>query len=253
MFCAFREGRDLFDGRPVFVPAAAIHCPPPGAAPIGPLLWPWTSNGMGAHPDGRVALLHALLEAVERDQLARALPRGWTAAAMAKRAIAPGTLPPRVRRWARRLETAGFALSLFDLSTSLGVPVAGALLFDRENGPVPLAAGYACRLDPEDALLSALLEAAQSRLTDIHGARDDVEPMKAADVVTLQRATERLHLRRKASALPRPPRTADLAWLLRRLWLAGHRRIAAFHLAPPELGLAVQKVVAPSLLLSELL
>lgn len=255
VFAAFREGRNLFDGTPVFVPAALLHCPPPGSPPIGPLVWRWTSNGMGAHPDRRQALRHALLEAVERDQLARALPQGWTAAAMARRAIDPATLSERLRRWTRRLETAGFAPFLFDLTpeSALGVPVAGALLLDRERGPVPITAGYACRLDGDEALLAALLEAAQSRLTDIHGARDDVEPMAARDVERLAAVAQRLRPRRHARELPRPPRGADLAWLLRRLVLGGHRRVAAFQLAPTELGWSVVKVIAPSLRLSELL
>ncbi len=259
VFCAFREGRNLFDGTPVFAPAAAVHCPPPGAAPIGPLLWPWTSNGMGAHRRGKAALQHALLEAVERDQLARALPQGWTAVAMAERAIDPATLPVGVRRWVQRLAATGFAPFLFDLtpdsqrSTRIGVPVAGALLFDREGGPVPLTAGYACRLDPEDALLAALFEAAQSRLTDIHGARDDVEPMEKGQVAILGTAAERLRPRRSADALLRAAPRADLTWLLQRLWRAGHRRVAAFQLAPQELGCLVIKIVAPSLRLSELL
>jgi ribosomal protein S12 methylthiotransferase accessory factor len=210
---------------------------------------------MGAHPNGKLALRHALLEAVERDQLARALPQGWTAAAMAKRAIDPTTLPPAVHRWTHRLEAGGFAVLLFDLTPgpNLGVPVAGALLFDREGGPVPLTAGYACRLDPTTALLDALLEAAQSRLTDIHGARDDVEPMDAREVALLATAAQRLRPRRSAGELPRPPRAADETWLLKRLWLAGHRRAAAFELTPPDLGCTVIKVVVPSLRLSELL
>jgi ribosomal protein S12 methylthiotransferase accessory factor len=52
--------------------------------------------------------------------------------------------------------------------------VAGALLFDLEEGPVPLTAGYACRRSFAAAVEAALLEAAQSRLTEIHGAREDV-------------------------------------------------------------------------------
>ena len=254
VFCAFREGRDLFQGTPVFVPASAVHCAPPGAAPIGPLLWPWTSNGMGAHPNRKRALRHALLEAVERDQLARALPQGWTPAAMSKRAIDPRTLSARLRRLLRRLEAARFAPLFFDLTPrpSLGLPVVGALLQDLERGPVPLTAGYACRFDVEGALLAALIEAAQSRLTDIHGARDDVEPMDARAVAKLCRIAERLRPRRNANELPRPPRDADEAWLLRQLGRAGHRRVAVLDLAPSDLGCAVIKIVAPSLRLSEL-
>src|SRR5204863_412963 len=71
----------------VLVPAQAVYCPPPGGSPLGPAMIRWSSNGMGAHPVRRLALRHALLEALERDQLARTLPRGWTPRAIATRKV----------------------------------------------------------------------------------------------------------------------------------------------------------------------
>jgi ribosomal protein S12 methylthiotransferase accessory factor len=117
---------------------------------------------------------------------------------------------------------------------------------------VPLTAGYACRPDPEEALLAAFFEAAQSRLTDIHGAREDVEPMNRAGLRRLRAAAARLRPRRRMAALPRAPRDADARWLVRRLRRSGHRA-AVFDLAPPGLGLAMVKVVVPTFRLSELL
>ncbi|MHB8419946.1 MAG: YcaO-like family protein [Myxococcales bacterium] len=255
-FCAVRAGRDLLTGARVFVPAAALHCPPPGSPPIGPRIWAWTSNGMGAHPHAAEALRHALLEAVERDQLARALPEGWTGRAVRERALAPASLPASLRRWRERLGGLGLTLELFDLTPvpNLGVPVAGALLLEADaSAPVPLTAGYACRFDPQEALLAAFFEAAQSRLTDIHGAREDVEPMDSRGLRLLRRAATTVRPLRQASSMPSPPRGADTAWLLRRLRRAGHRRAAAFDLAPAGLRCAVIKVVVPSFQISRLL
>ena len=75
---AWRRARDLQGGPELLVPAQAVHCAPRGAPPLGPALLRWSSNGMGAHPFRERALQHALLEAIERDQLARALPHGFT-------------------------------------------------------------------------------------------------------------------------------------------------------------------------------
>src|SRR3990172_7001998 len=152
----------------------------------------WTSNGMGAHPSWASALLHALLEAVERDQLARALPVGWTEGEIAARMLSAAAVrgaAPRVASLAERVERRGFDVHLFDLAPEddMGLPVAGALLFDRQRGPVPLTAGYACRLGRASALEAALLEAAQSRLTDIHGAREDVASGDGTGVERLRR------------------------------------------------------------------
>ncbi len=257
---AWRAARDLVSGGAAFVPAAAVHCPPPGSPFLGPTLVRWTSNGMGAHPSRRAALLHALLEVIERDQLARALPGGWTRREVEVRMIDPGSLSraaPRAGARVKAIERGGFAAHLFDLAPSrgLGLPVAGSILVDREGGPVAVTAGYACALTAEEALLAALLEAAQSRLTDIHGAREDVRPASPAADRTLAGWCARAQPRCKASQMARLPiHVVDPVHLvLGRLRAAGHRRAAAVELAPSGLGLHVFKVIVPGLALSELL
>jgi ribosomal protein S12 methylthiotransferase accessory factor len=224
---AWRRARELGSGKEVLVPAQAVHCPPQGAPPLGPALIRWSTNGMGAHPLRRAALRHALLEALERDQLARSLPRGWTARAVRERMIDPRTLPRAVRALATQFAGEGLRAYLFDLSG--GVPLAGAILVD--DGPVPITAGYAC-----GSLLGALLEAAQSRLTDIHGAREDVA---AGDAACLREACARVKPLRDARAMPRLG--------------AFPRRAAVVDLAPRGFPLHVVKVIVPGLVVSELL
>ncbi|HZZ85105.1 MAG TPA: YcaO-like family protein [Anaeromyxobacteraceae bacterium] len=245
-------------GAEVLVPASAVHCPPPGSFSPGPATARWTSNGMGAHPSRDAALLHALCEAVERDQLAGALPDGFTPAALRARRIDPRTLPaaaPRTARRAALLESRGFAVHLFALSAGLPLPVAGALLLDRQGGPVALTAGYGCALGRDAALLSALLEAAQSRLTDIHGAREDVAHRGDGDARAVERACARGRPGASAADLPELS-AAGAAEGVRRaaalLAATGHPP-AAVELAPPSLGVHVVKVIAPGLRLSELL
>lgn len=201
------EGRTLAGGRSVLVPAQAVFCPPQDGAQLGPSLVRWTTNGLAAHPSRPRAVRHALLEVIERDQLHRALPGGWTPAAVARRMLAPSG---RLASTVEALRARGFDAYLFDLSSVRGMPVGGALLFDREQGPIPLTAGYACRLRPEEALLAALLEAAQSRLTDIHGAREDVTPGSAKDAAILQAACARSKPRRRIESMPQGTVPRDL-------------------------------------------
>jgi ribosomal protein S12 methylthiotransferase accessory factor len=226
---AWRRAREMISGEEVLVPAQAVHCPPQGAASLGPALIRWSSNGMGAHPSRRAAIRHALLEALERDQLARALPRGWTARAVRDRMIDPRTLPRVLKALVARLARAGLRAHLFDLSGS--VPLAGALLID--DGPQPITAGYACG---ERALLGALLEAAQSRLTDIHGARED---MASGDAPGLREVCSKTKPVGDARALPRLPTRFP--------------RAAVVDLAPRGFPLHVVKVIVPGLVVSELL
>jgi ribosomal protein S12 methylthiotransferase accessory factor len=327
---AWRSGAELASGRPVLVPAHAVHAPPPGAAPLGPALVRWTSNGMGAAPAPDFALLHALLEAVERDRVARALPDGFTEREVRRRMIERGTLgraAPRAAALAAAIEERGFGVFLFDLSScwgtsppafarrpgtsgppplardpysrrsrahswgppggpaqprpaapaleaqlhrptstrtatstsasmrDLGLPCAAALIVDHEHGPVPVAAGYACRLGRDAALVAALLEAAQSRATEIHGAREDVALGDRRGGAALRGLCERARPERDARRMPdlraRTPR-AGAAAVVARLRRAGLRRAVAVHLEGPP-GVTVVKVLVPGLLLSELL
>ncbi len=145
-----------------WVPAQEVFCPPAGRGWLGPVSLPWRSNGLGFHPSSKArATRHALYEVLERDALARVLPHGWLVEAV------------RDRRVEVPAVAAGFEAFAFNLSWS-AVPVAGVLLFDLEEGAVPLTAGYAARSTLAEAIEAALLEAAQSRLTEIHGAREDV-------------------------------------------------------------------------------
>jgi len=271
---AWRTGVDLATGRPALVPAHAVHCPPPGAAPLGPAVVPWTSNGMGAHPSRDAALLHALLELCERDELARALPDGFTAREVGARLLAPASLrrtAPRTAAWVARIASAGFRVHLLDAGAGLGLPCAAAVLVDLRHGPVPVSAGYACRLGRDEALLAALLEAAQSRLTEIHGAREDVAAADRDAALPLARRLAVARATRSAAALPSPgPLLADhrradgrraggrraataAAWraVLARL-LRRARRVVVVDLAAPP-GLHVVRALAPGLLRSGLL
>jgi ribosomal protein S12 methylthiotransferase accessory factor len=263
---AWKLGVELFSESPVLVPAQAVLCPPSGSPPLGPALVAWTSNGMGAHPDRNAAIRHALLEAIERDQLSRALPEGWTERELSARLIDPASLSrhaPRVATWVERLTQARLTPYLFDLRprgrVAIGLPVAGALLIDEWEGPVPLTAGYACALDPEEALLGALFEAAQSRLTDIHGAREDVAPAEREATEWLRQTCRGARPRLDASALGQGASARGLSdqesvrRILESLSKAGRRQAAIIELAPMDLGIHVAKAIVPGLAVSELL
>ncbi|HYH96546.1 MAG TPA: YcaO-like family protein, partial [Hyalangium sp.] len=164
--CAWRQATELHSGRPVWVPAQGVHCPPAGAVALGPVSVAWTRNGTGAHPDARRALLRALLEATERDQLTRALPDGWTEEVVRRRMLGPvvlGRAAPRTEELARALRERGFSVYLFDVTPTsrtpgaVGLPVGAAVLVDAEEGPAPLTVGYGCALGRDQALLRALL------------------------------------------------------------------------------------------------
>jgi ribosomal protein S12 methylthiotransferase accessory factor len=251
---------DLRGGR-VMVPGHALFCPPPGSASLGPAVVSWTSNGMGAHPDREAALLHALLELVERDRLARAFPNGFDPPSLRRNLLARGSLArsaPRTAALVEALESRRFAVHLLDAAPerdSVGLPVAAALLVDLDEGPVPVAAGYACRLGRDDALMAALLEAAQSRLTEIHGAREDVAATGRDAALPIAAACARARHTREARSLPDVRATSardGVQLVLSRLRRAGFAQAVAATLPSPP-GVQVVKALVPGMLLSELL
>lgn len=256
---AFCEAEDLFGGPNVYVPAQAVLCPPAGSVDLGPIAVAWTTNGMGAHLRRQAALEHALWEAMERDQLARAAPEGWTPPLVMTRKLTPASVKARAPRTAALvtgLEKRGYDVALFDLCPdsaapgALPVPVAGALLFERQDGgPVPMTAGYACRPSADDALHAALLEAAQSRLTDIHGAREDIVHAEAARAQLLRGLVASTAAIRDVRQMARSPRTG----VPKALKSAGFDRAAAVWLRGPHPAVSVVKVVVPGFFLSELL
>ncbi|MGZ3459401.1 MAG: YcaO-like family protein, partial [Archangium sp.] len=121
-----------------------------------------------------------------------------------------------------------------------------------------VTAGYACALRPLDAVRGAILEAAQSRLTDIHGAREDVAAADHEAARALASACAGVRPRRAVESLPdfsdevSSPEEA-VREVLARLAGAGFPRAAAVELEAPLPGLHVVRVVVPGLRVSELL
>lgn len=171
LFMGWTRAELLGSRQEVWAPAHVVYCPRAGTF-LGARVFPWTTNGLAAHATRSDAVLHALREVIEREVLSHSFTNGWTEDCVQRRVRAPDELSGLVAG----IEHAGFQVELFDASARRDVPVAAALLFDKEGGPIPMTAGYACAADYVLALESAVLEAAQSRLTDIHGAREDVTP-----------------------------------------------------------------------------
>lgn len=185
---AWVQGARLSDAEPVWLAAERVFCGPTGTAWLGPSTTSWSSNGFGAHHERRRAVEHAVLELWERHALTLALPHGWTAQALA-RSLVDWSSP-----LVASLRERGFQVACCALQAS-PLPLAGALIFDLDEPSVPLTAGYACRRTLPEALEAALLEAAQSRLTEIHGARDDVATSQREAGASLQGVLSALHPR----------------------------------------------------------
>ena len=243
-------GRDLATGTRVWVPRDAVAL---DRTQTAPRFWQ-SSDGLASGNDETEAILHGLLERIERDadRLWRLMPRVRRLAT----AVDPASLGDAVvDRLAGAMRSAGLELRLFDITSDIGVPVFAALLGEAgilaRTAPLFHGAtiGYGAHPAAARAAIRALTEVAQSRLTYISGARDDL----FAETFSRPLAAETLALfaaEPRPAGMPDAPR-GDAAALLThcraRLAAAGIAQAVAVPLADATLPVSVVKLVVPGL------
>ena len=136
-----------------------------------------TSVGLAAGTTLASAILHAVYELIENDATAALEMFGTTRTTFEPIEHSPGDNPD-LDGVVHRLRDTGATIRFGDCTSDIALPVLCAFIkwpnsklghqFDR------VCAGFACRHNPHEAALAALLEAAQSRITNIAGARDDI-------------------------------------------------------------------------------
>ncbi|MEM7428202.1 MAG: YcaO-like family protein, partial [Pseudomonadota bacterium] len=138
-----------------------------------------STTGLGAGATAEDAILHGLLEVVESNATVLADALGPLHSLMTSVAYRPGD-DEKLDSLVDQICRAGLQVRFKRLDAPAGLPVLGAFLSPAgpvcAGEPAGTFAGYACRLSPAAAARAALLEAVQSRLTDIAGARDDIDP-----------------------------------------------------------------------------
>jgi ribosomal protein S12 methylthiotransferase accessory factor len=158
---------DISGGHPAWLPAELVFLP--YGDPHGPALFGWSSNGLASGNTLAEATLHGLLEVLERDALALNTPCDTS------RWLPTEELPPPFGELAAHWQGLGVALAVRLVPNDFGLPCFRALLAqDSQAHSVDLAAGSGLHLDAGIALARAVCEAAQSRLSTIHGGRDDL-------------------------------------------------------------------------------
>ncbi len=159
-------GEDLLRQQPVQLPAELVFLP---CTPRdGHTVFGWTSNGLASGNSVDEATLHALFEVVERDALSmnRAQDRSaW---------VLPDSLPEPLRSLLAGWRALGIDTAVRQVPNAFGLACFEACLHERDSSSVNLSAGSGAHLDRGIALSRAICEAAQSRLSHVHGGRDDI-------------------------------------------------------------------------------
>ena len=244
------RGEQLPRGQPVWLPACSAFV-------VEPMLLNGDSNGLASGNHIVEATLHALYEVIERDAIGRLTSGGLILPFGASRAIDLDTLPEGPLALLRdRLRRTEVNLILIRVDGVVPVSTFWAVLVDTQS---PFACssvnfGQGSHLSPTVAALRAITEAAQSRLTFIHGSREDLK----SDSYEFDETHQHL------GAYFRGQR-GDLSWneivdhssndlcqdletVLRGLLGAGYSRIYRVDLTNARFGIPVVKVLVPGLL-----
>lgn len=146
-------GRSLRDERPVLVPEQIVYYVRDGAP--GAFV-DECSNGCAVGSAPEEAILHALLELVERD----AFVLGWYGALPLPEIDVASLRSPRTRHMVDRIRLHGYDVRLFDNRIDLPFPVVNAVGVRRDGGLGRLCFAAGSAMDPDGAVHSALSEIA---------------------------------------------------------------------------------------------
>jgi len=168
-------GRNVLNGQEIFVPLEAVIL---DRTRQDNRYW-MSSDGLASGNCDDEALLHGLLERIERDAyvLWQVAPADYRHSRCVDAALHGGDAMADILA---RIESAGLILRLFDITSDIAIPCFTAflgpvsVLSDRPLRYVEVTNGSGAHPSPSIAALRAVTEAAQSRLTYISGARDDV-------------------------------------------------------------------------------
>ncbi len=250
------EGVDLIEQRTILVPYELVHLdltePTVGRFDLRP-----TSNGLASGNTIEEARLHAICEVVERDAVKLWFLR--TAAKRAQTKIDCETIDdPACCDLLTRYQEAGVLVGVWECTSEIGLPT--FLVRILNDSPPPMApmrpsTGMGCHPRREVALRRALTEAAQSRLTFIAGARDDMfqdDYEQFLDPTTYRNwlgsitgvANRDFHDVQTSLVTDT---SAALAWVVECVRAAGAPEIIAVDLTKAILGIPVVRVVIPKL------
>ena len=249
------EGRNLMDGRAVWLPFEIVHADWRACGPPASGCFATSTNGLSSGKSFFGAVRHALCEIIERDATSL-----WHEG------------PPAEKDGARidlttiddaeslalldLLAKAGLDVGVWDITTDVEVCAYQCLLWDPTGQIGHVGIGAACHPRREMAFLGAVLEAAQVRTTYIIGSREDIDEADYDEATLARRNAEARALMRPSGRMrtfASSPSAAfasaeqEVGWILDRLRSIGLAQAIVVDLTRPEYAIPVVRVVVPGL------
>lgn len=163
------EAEEIFSQSSTFIPAKLVFLPFKDLK-VQDSIFPSDSNGLASGNSVMEATVHGLFEVIERDISSFQLVRDTSIL------VIPESLPEPAASLAKVIHAAGLLLHVRFVPNDFNLAYFCTTLFDPYSlSPLYLNGGFGCHVDPSVALTRAICEAVQSRLSFIHGARDDLQ------------------------------------------------------------------------------
>jgi ribosomal protein S12 methylthiotransferase accessory factor len=251
------EGEDWIHGETMWVPFQLVHMIYTVSMRFDLSCFTCSSNGLASGNNLLEAASHAMCEVIERDADAK-FSRLTAIEQEARRLDLKTVDDPDCHDVLERYVRAGVAVAVWDTTSDLGVAAFRCLIVDRAEDPLrPVSPnmGSGCHPVRHIALLRALTEAAQSRLTIISGARDDAsrrEYLAATepsfrDVMRGRALVDGVRDFSRTPTFQADTFEEDVAWELRQLRRTGHDSAVLIDLTLPDIGLTVVRALVPGM------
>lgn len=159
---------DIISGQKGLIPAELVFHPV-NLAGQRSLYGGTTTNGLCSGNSRLEAIIHGVCEVLERDVKSFDIINDDSCP------VDINTEPEAIKALRKKIENAGLILSLRKTPNEFNLPYFSAFVLEPDNqSPISVADGYGLHPVAEIAATRAITEAAQSRLTHIHGGRDDI-------------------------------------------------------------------------------
>jgi ribosomal protein S12 methylthiotransferase accessory factor len=252
------EGYDILQSLPTWVPYETVHLNHTVPLPPGTGCFVASSNGLASGNHPLEAISHAICEVVERDAITL-----WSVKDESEqqetRLDLDSVDDADCQDVIEKYKLAGVQLTVWEITSDICIPAFFCLATERSFSPLrplPSALGYGCHPARSIALLRALTESAQSRLTYISGTRDDLGRNAYANSLNsdfsnakrMQMETNKpVRKFKDVTSFDSSNLNEDVTWELDRLRSAGIHSAVLVDLTKPEFDLPVVRVVIPGL------
>jgi ribosomal protein S12 methylthiotransferase accessory factor len=239
---------EIISDQEIMVPAHAVFHPVPRI--MGGIFRTGT-NGIASGNTCEEAVFHGLCEVIERD--------AWSLAEAANQGgpVITSITNKTILSLLNQFHEAGVEVTLRDISSDIRLPTVAAVADDVTlRDPTLLCIGMGTHAVPEIAILRAITEAAQSRATQIHGAREDTQEGHIKRQIGYER-TKRLNKKWFTNgqeidmgdmyAFRSDDFLDDIRYTIEQLQAAGLGQVITCDLTRPEIGVPVVRVIVPGL------